>query len=245
MRITVFIWFFLSTTCLAQLKPKVKLEGGVNSFGFGRSGKMGRGTESFFRIASPLFGVTIQHDVSARAYAGIGVQYTSTGGGESYHSKWFSPLDQYYHITDESEEIRLHKLVVPVTIGYRFSIRKVRASVFGGVKAIRYTHGRYQYRYNLKEDGINTINRNISFDPINNDSLWQQGRRTNYELFVGADVIVYKNFSLAISCSAARYMVSFEERNTPWGAPDTYHWYWKPDVLLSLTWIVTRNTKPE
>ena len=241
MRLIIIICLLLSSSCLAQFRPKVKVEVGLNSFGFGRSSKMGRGTESLYRIASPLVGVALQHDVSARSYASVGVQYTATGAGESYYSKWFSPLDQYYHIVHESETIKLYKLVIPFTVGHRISIRKVRASFFGGVKAIRYTRGRYQYHYTLEEDGNTTIDRHKSYNPFNNNSISQQGRRTNYEVFLGADVSVYKTFSLGASFSVPRYMVTFEEQPSMFGAPYTEHHYYRPDILVSLSWIVQRK----
>jgi hypothetical protein len=241
MRLPIIICFLIPSPCFGQFMPSAKLEVGVNSLGFNRGGKMGGGEESFTRSASPLVGVALTHNLLERSYVSVGIQYTSTGAVESYYRKRFSQLDQYYHVIDENEKFEMRKFCVPVLTGYRFSIRNAGVSVFGGVKVIRYTGGRYQYHYTLKEDGNTTIDRYKSFNPFDNNSLRRQASKTNVEVSVGTDVIVYKKISLALSYSVPIYMVYFEEELSGSSGPDVQHRYWKPDLSLSLNWIVTRK----
>ena len=140
MRLSWFIIciFFLcpSHDSIAQKTSLIGLELGISFSQFPDNSNWDEtdrsGTSEIHPLISPLVGISKDWPVSKHIQISGGVQYQMSGNSKYEYTIYTWPIINEYY--EEWSTIKIHKICVPVALGYKFKVNKVNPFIYFGIR---------------------------------------------------------------------------------------------------------------
>lgn len=120
-------------------------------------------------VVSPLLGLSTGFNLFNRLGIDAGVHYSYTGYRYSYDFTSETLLEHY------DERMTLHKLSIPVTLGYRVGLGKARLRLGAGLAYTWYFDGRFRSKESTQHDGgaiqyaeevVDLVNDESGYSPV-------------------------------------------------------------------------------
>lgn len=160
----LIIYFFLlnlSKISIAQNVSIVGLELGISFSQFpdysnwdeiAKSGKI-----DINPLISPLLGISKDWTIFKNLQITCGAQYQMSGYRKYEFTKYTWPVDIEY--SENWEKIKIHKLCVPIVLGYKFKVNKVSPSIYIGARSnyILYANRYYKRHVHYEPDRPPTV----------------------------------------------------------------------------------------
>lgn len=150
-------------------------------------------------VFSPIGGVWARLHFPGKYFVDFGVQYFQFGN-KSFHSYsgsvYANPPSTY--TIDSWGHLRFQKISIPLALGRDIKIKKMKASVFGGLRKSYLTKANYYY----KEHRVNTVNNKT--EEINKEytenlldkKMYSSLKRAYAGLFIGCGLNITKRINL-------------------------------------------------
>jgi len=136
MLIICFSLLNLSQTSIAQNVSIFGLELGISFSQFPTKSEWDEiaksGTIEINPLISPLIGISKEWIIFKHLQITFGAQYQMSGDREYKFTKYTWPVINDYY--ENWESIKIHKLSIPITLGYTFKINKIKPSIYFGAR---------------------------------------------------------------------------------------------------------------
>jgi hypothetical protein len=124
-----------------------------------------------------------------------GIQYQITGK-HSHELDVSSNNSQ----TEIWREFKFHKLCIPITIGYLFSVNKVRPSVYCGLRPNIFLYGRLSEKYLDTYWTGHTYTLGVEkWNPFDRDQVHKTARRITNQCLIGISTAIGSHFKFSIN----------------------------------------------
>lgn len=134
--IICFFLIYPSLNSIAQNASLIGLELGVSFSQFPDNSNWDEtakyGTIEIHPMISPLLGISKDWTVLKHIQISGGVQYQMSGNRKYKYTKYTWPVINDYF--EEWRTIKIHKICVPITLGYKFKVNKVNPSIYFGTR---------------------------------------------------------------------------------------------------------------
>ena len=157
-------------------------------------------------LISPLVGFYGQLTNKKHLQFTTGLQYQMTGTKYHQHVDGRNPRDEsisplYYFTLDEWENQTFHKLCLPLTVGYTFTLGKVvRPSVFVGFRPNLFLIGNYTNKLVIDAtDNSKDYENERQYDPVNIKEPLMHLNRLKIQYLLGISALIGQHFRIALT----------------------------------------------
>jgi hypothetical protein len=190
--------------------------------------------EANMPVISPVFGLWTKINFGKHFFTNISVQYLRVGNKYHYHR---DGNDLFHHETytdDEWENQTFQEISIPLTIGYDFIIKNVKANIFLGYKENYFTKASY-YNKRVFVEGNHPPNIDVQqLNPFNKTQFTLTAKKWDSGWLIGFGVDLSKKLKLDLSFSTNDgifYGNSF-------GWEGFYYYYGNGDIALTVKYCI-------
>lgn len=203
-------------------------------------------SETYFPIISPLIGFQSQATFCEHLQLTAGLQYQITGTNFHSHSDGSDIRDDgsgtYYTYTyDMWEKQRFHKITLPVTVGYKFTIGRFTPTIYTGLRPNLYVTGTYAYNTEyVATDNAEPGASENEFNPLSKLEARTPMAHCQYQITSGLSTEIGPRIKIAINYSRGPE-IYYAEKST--SKESDYISMINQDFSISLTYLLADIVK--
>lgn len=203
-------------------------------------------TETYFPIISPLIGFQSQATFYTHLQLTAGLQYQITGTNFHSHSDGSDIRDDgsgtYYTYTyDIWEKQRFHKITLPVTVGYKFTIGHFTPTIYTGLRPNLYLTGTYAYNTEyVATDNAEPGASENAFNPLSKLEARTPMSHCQFQFSGGVSTEIGPRIKIAINYSRGPE-INYAEKST--SKESDYISMINQDFSISLTYLLADIVK--
>jgi hypothetical protein len=192
----VFMLLVFSQPIFSQSASKTWFEIGLACPMFPSYHKSASSSEYVIPVLSPSIGIIRDGSSKDHFKFTYGIQYQFIGN-RSYEKDNFLSWLQVEHWKKQT----FHKLCLPITIGYAFTSKKNRLSVYCGLRPNLFLYGKFSEKYLNTYNSGSTNGSEDEWNPFDKDQVHQTAKRITSQFLIGFSTTLGSKLKLAINCS--------------------------------------------
>lgn len=176
-------------------------------------------TEKTAPLLSPLIGLTSELRIKKHLYFAVGLQYQKSGQRYHYHRDGNDLLYGGTYRSDTWENLTIHKICLPISIGYSFKLWKLKPTLFIGFRPCNFLAGKHYTKNKFDHDisSKDITNENV-FNPLAvNETGYRNIQRNQNQLSVGVNTLINQHLKFSVSFHSGAQLYYAENSTSCFG----------------------------